>query len=501
MFATIRRFACLAFLILCGQAAAFPPTPTPVREYFNEFTGHYVLLYNPVEIANVNAGSAGPGWRPTGYEFEAHLAGQAGREFQACVGSCSNVCRFYAPSPTNSHFFTGNPAECGYLRDNNTGWIYEGVQFNMDMPVGGSCAAGLKPVYRFYNHRWMFSDSNHRFTPDPAVRNEMIERGWTDEGVAFCTLGWFRVAAQTFVIASHQIRPSAECENQAINLGPCIALNQLPIMPNRVTGYLPPSWVVRNPDYPVEANAVTGLDAHEIHTAYPTTDRMAVVTHSFVQIDRADVFGIHVNSRERTAGNLSSINPLYQFITTAPAAGATDRRVFPWAGARDHELVVSFDLALKTIRRANPQSHAYGHPTLQFEDFRGGNHLYVTLGAYGSVNGPDIVIRDGTTGYVIVSTSFRDNPRFGARLSGQWIPCNADASSNGCTAPTSQSFKFRINRGDFRKVLDLARTANPGLSADPADYLLDNFHFNNEVFLDGEIGVTLSDYRLEIFGY
>jgi hypothetical protein len=138
---------------------------------------------------------------------------------------------------------------------------------------------------------------------------------------------------------------------------------------------------------------------------------------------------------------------------------------------------------------------------LQLEDSRSGDRLYVTLGAYGTVEGLDFVSRDGTTGYVIVSTTFRDGPRFGARLSGEAIRCNADAVNNDCAVGPRQSFKFRINRTDFQNVLDLARAANPRLSAAPADYLLDNFHFNNEVFRDGEIGVTLSNYRLEIFGY
>ncbi|CAH1905803.1 hypothetical protein NTGHW29_660004 [Candidatus Nitrotoga sp. HW29] len=39
------------------------------------------------------------------------------------------------------------------------------------------------------------------------------------------------------------------------------------------------------------------------------------------------------------------------------------------------------------------------------------------------------------------------------------------------------------------------------LSGNVADYALANFHFNNEVYLDGELGLTLSNYKLEIFGF
>ena len=45
---------------------------------------------------------------------------------------------------------------------------------------------------------------------------------------------------------------------------------------------------------------------------------------------------------------------------------------------------------------------------------------------------------------------------------------------------------------------DAARTVDGALSANPADYLLDNYHFNNEVYGDGEIGMNLGGFRLEI---
>ena len=42
------------------------------------------------------------------------------------------------------------------------------------------------------------------------------------------------------------------------------------------------------------------------------------------------------------------------------------------------------------------------------------------------------------------------------------------------------------------------RTVDAALSADVRDYIMDNYHFNNEVVGDGEIGVNLAGYKLQL---
>jgi hypothetical protein len=106
---------------------------------------------------------------------------------------------------------------------------------------------------------------------------------------------------------------------------------------------------------------------------------------------------------------------------------------------------------------------------------------------------------DGTTGRVIVGTAFRDDPLFGKRLAGSFMHCDGDANQGGCE--TGGFFSFRITRDDFAKVLGLARTLNPQLSPDPMRYLLANFHFNNEIYREAELGLTLSNYTLKVYGY
>jgi uncharacterized protein DUF5648 len=480
-------------------AGAFPIAPYPsktVHELFNSFTRHYVLLSDPVEIAGVLRGDVGPGWVATGYTFQARNEALAP----------PNICRFHAPAPTSSHFFTGNAGECAFLRNNNTGWDFEKMDFSIEVPQAGDCPAPLVPIYRVYNNRARFSDANHRFVHDATTRDEMLAAGWVDEGVAFCATGAVRGERKGFLIATQQVRPSTECEDEAINLGPCVATNQMPRFTNRITSWLPPSFVNKDPFYSERFTFLTGFDGN-VFTAQPAADAGAVASHSFAQTlliaDR--VFGIHLSHADRTVGTLASINPLYQFRTTAPQPGGAEERQFPWLYPLENEIVVSFNLDIRTIRRLNPASHAYGHPTLQFMDTKSGQHLYVTLGAYGTgTDGKppnDLIGMDSGTGRVIVGTAIGPNPLFGKRLAGEFLACEADANQGLCGKTGQGRFAFRITRADFAKVLGLARALNPRLSEVPADYLLANFHFNNEIYREAELGLTLANYELKVFGY
>jgi hypothetical protein len=61
-------------------------------------------------------------------------------------------------------------------------WHYEGDVFYVTLPAAdGTCAAGTLPVYRLYNDG-QGGAPNHRFTTDPAVRAEMLAKGWIAEG-------------------------------------------------------------------------------------------------------------------------------------------------------------------------------------------------------------------------------------------------------------------------------------------------------------------------------
>lgn len=184
--ASIRDDPVLAALGVTGAFAnttqiCFSPGPPPVRvtitEYFNAPLRHYFLSSSEAENAIIDAGGAGAGWARTGEVF---------RTIQAdyCY-SAPPVFRFYN-TRANTHFFTVDAAECGQLRRTDPGWFYEGQAFGARLPVGGQCPLAMTPIYRLYNNRWMFDDSNHRFVSDPALITAMNAAGWALEGVALC---------------------------------------------------------------------------------------------------------------------------------------------------------------------------------------------------------------------------------------------------------------------------------------------------------------------------
>ena len=114
-----------------------------------------------------------PGWYRTGYSFEAYVQPTAGAD---------PICRFYIPPA--SHFFSGFSAECAaVLAFNVPPFVYESPNsFYLPAPnmTTGVCPAELIPVYRLYNNKPMLT--NHRYTTDPAVKAQMVAKGYIAEG-------------------------------------------------------------------------------------------------------------------------------------------------------------------------------------------------------------------------------------------------------------------------------------------------------------------------------
>lgn len=159
-------------------AAFLPPTFQRVTEYYTTSLKHYFLSSSAEENASIDSGNAGPGWVKTGESFQTIPP-------NSCDQS-DRVFRFYGPGP-NSHFYTADPKECGGLRTQKSGWNAEGVAFGAKLPQNGLCPSALyTPVYRLYNNRWMFNDSNHRYTIRTDIYQQMISQGWIGEGIALC---------------------------------------------------------------------------------------------------------------------------------------------------------------------------------------------------------------------------------------------------------------------------------------------------------------------------
>lgn len=165
---------------------------TPVVEYYAPTTGHYFMTAGADDKALLDPGTVG--WMRTGQTWKAWLRAQ-----DAPPGAMP-VCRFYAAGP-NSHFYTGNPTDCQGLKDLEQqqraqsaaagqpflGWAYEQIAFYALVPVNGQCPGGTVPVYRAYNNRFAYNDSNHRFMVDPTMLAAELFEGWGYEYAQFCS--------------------------------------------------------------------------------------------------------------------------------------------------------------------------------------------------------------------------------------------------------------------------------------------------------------------------
>lgn len=499
--------ACTALLVATqARAFPFPASPETVVEYYNVHLDHYFLTINATEMAAIDAGAAGPGWVRTGHGFRAYPHPVMSGSF--CSGSCGEPVKRFHGTPglgPNSHFFTANPEEVAILNRPRTGWNLEGIAFTIHLPgAQGNCGTNGAPIVRLYNNRWMTNDSNHRYVTNETDRARMVAKGWVDEGVKFCSLGAVEVPIKAFrfnpLLRDGKIQPSAVCEDETRNLGPCMAVNNLPAPTTPMAQMGPPA--LGPTAQTLTYGMVTGFTSWFTYKAGPLPDEVAATT-VFVQESDRSTYGIHVDTIQRGPAVLTSVNPLYQFKTTV-TPGTPDTRVFPFGTTyeTDAEISVKFIANVRTLKTRNAVSHAFGHPTLEFTDQRSGRNLYFTVITYGTVYDPaapqgEYLAPDLGTGKVIVGTSFRDGSpylrNFGRGTFGlphQFV--SADVWGEGGV------FEFRMNKDEFQRVLDAARTIDGALSSNPADYLLDNYHFNNEVYGDGEIGMNLGGFRLEI---
>jgi len=153
-----------------------------VVEFYNTNLDHYFITADSSEAAAIDGGSAGLGWTRTGNTFKS--------------GGDTAVCRFYgsqSPGP-NSHFYTLAGSECDGLKllqattpATQKRWNFESLDFVSTPASNGTCPSGTTPVYRAYNNGFNRGiDSNHRITSSTASIQEVVNRGWVNEGVVMC---------------------------------------------------------------------------------------------------------------------------------------------------------------------------------------------------------------------------------------------------------------------------------------------------------------------------
>ena len=97
------------------------------------------------------------------------------------------------PGP-NSHFYTLAGSECDGLKQlqattpaTQKRWNFESLDFISSPPTNGTCPTGTLPVYRAYNNGFARgADSDHRLSSAAAAIQDVVMRGWINEGVVMC---------------------------------------------------------------------------------------------------------------------------------------------------------------------------------------------------------------------------------------------------------------------------------------------------------------------------
>jgi len=498
----MKASAVLATLALaCGSAQAFPiiTGPSPVHqaiiEYKNDITGHYVMLWNQAEIAFVEAGQAGPGWHRTGYAY-------SGFDVTASYAPPGNrMCRFYAPGP-NSHFLTARTYECQGLRSNPaSGWIFERDDIVVSMPgADGSCAAHETAVYRLYNNRAAFNDTNHRHVADSTLRADLISEGWIDEGVAFCSTEYAtpfdRLAVATYeAVALFEATGPVTCPDFPVSKASgCLDFTGLAPMSTAIPRRIPPAFAQPNPQYPLQADAVSGWNVNGgcIHTALPAGAGDAIAQASFMQSLCTDgrELGVHIRGSDSSMG-AASVGEVYRF-PTALASDGTDSRLLPWAD-KAHSLTFTVDVTVKTVTNGAAGGKAQGEGIMRFHDAASGHEVSIDYRVYDTNPAPDSVQYDADTATTHIVTAFRDKPLVGELVHGNFIACSGPDCHQGLTP-----FVVLLTRDEFSAAIALAREKDPVLSPEPDGYMMAGFQMRNETTLDGELGVTIGQVKVVV---
>lgn len=387
------------------------------------------------------------------------------------------MTRFYGTPGIgpNSHFFTGFAAEVAALANPASGWSREGVSFYVPLPdAQGNCAAGLVPIHRLYNNRWMHNDSNHRFAANVRARQLLREAGWIEEGVAFCAYSTEAGAVEGDAYrntGSAGVISHADC--RASTSGSCIGVFNMGV------NLHPYSGAARYEDvYTDVFNNQVGWDViGGAILATVDSSRDIAAANSFIHFPlQGDYLGFHLNSANRLDLPLTAITPLRK--AARPARPGEVRY------GTEYELRFDFSVGLNKIA-AGTGSAAYGASSVEFLDVKSGRKFQFNALAYGTMPAGTYLGPDAKTGVPIVGVSFGGANSY-SRLLGSYLT-ERTAPGRASEAYRWRFFTVSINGDEFAALVRAARSADSELSADPRDYVVDNFGIVNEVAGDGAI--------------
>ncbi len=173
-----KHFAIAALLgALLGTGVPASAGMVDAVEFYNASLDHYFVTANTDEIGKLDSGFF-VGWQRTQQVFKV-------LESSDTSPGASPVCRFYG-SPAaglDSHFYSASPVECAEVKQKfPTAWLLESdnvFQAYLPNTTTGACPSNTRPVYRTWNKR---ADSNHRYTTDTGIQDQMLAKGYVAEG-------------------------------------------------------------------------------------------------------------------------------------------------------------------------------------------------------------------------------------------------------------------------------------------------------------------------------
>lgn len=173
----LRAVIVVTLALFAGAASAQSVT---VVEFYNKALDAYFITGRLAEQQSLDGLS---GFMRTGMTFEASAATSAS-------STSKRICRFYinlASPPTSTHFYGREGVDCEQIQAQSlAGFSYEGFDFAIPEPNGGTCALGTKAVYRAFRTSANGKTANHRYTTSAATYEVTQTQGYVGEGVAFC---------------------------------------------------------------------------------------------------------------------------------------------------------------------------------------------------------------------------------------------------------------------------------------------------------------------------
>ena len=171
----------------CEGRQKFARDDASAIEYYNAALDHYFITASAPDIDALDSGRLA-GWTRTMNAIRVYPRPLSERDHP--------VCRFYIPpSDGDSHFFSASMDECEAVRTRFPNFTLESPAaffIKVPDPATGTCPPPddreflSVPVYRLWNQR---PDSNHRYTDSERIRDEMVQRGYVNEGVVMCYWG------------------------------------------------------------------------------------------------------------------------------------------------------------------------------------------------------------------------------------------------------------------------------------------------------------------------